>query len=204
MADLLASAPDLTLAHTFRSIQQAHAFLSRTSSGRGLWLLDLGLPDGDGLSLVPEIRARFPECPIVALTTFNEDKTLRNALHTGVNGFLLKDLAPKLLLTEIRAVSLGGTAINKNLAEKIFAQWASTSIEREPNLSDAALLSQRELEILELLAQGFSNPEIAEELEIARGTVRKHTEHIFTKLGVNSRVQAIQRGIQLGLIEPYL
>jgi NarL family two-component system response regulator YdfI len=145
-------------------------------------LMDLRMPELDGLSAIKEIRGTKPDAAIIILTTFNEDDLMRRGLELGVRGFLLKDTDRKTLIENIRAAAAGNTLISPEIVNRILVKKVLTGN------SD---LTAREMEILRKTAEGLRSKEIAWDLKIAERTVKAHLSSIYNKLGVDSRAAAV-------------
>ncbi len=152
-------------------------------------LMDLRLPDLNGIDVVNTIRAEFPEARIIMLTTFEGDVEIERALAAGARGYMLKSMPPKELLAAIRQVHAG--------AKKIPASVATRLAE---HLGDEGL-TDREIEVLRHVAGGNRNKDIAERLFISEETVKAHIKHIMSKLGASDRTQAVSIGIRRGFLE---
>jgi DNA-binding NarL/FixJ family response regulator len=152
-------------------------------------LLDLRMPELDGLSTIKAIRADNENARIIVLTTFDGDEDIYRAIQAGAKGYLLKDVPREALMDCVHRVHHGGTCVPVNLAEKL-AQRVS-----------GKTLSQREIEVLKLMAQGKSNKEIGSALFITAGTVKSHLKRIFGKLGVISRTEAVANATRRGPIQ---
>jgi DNA-binding NarL/FixJ family response regulator len=152
-------------------------------------LLDLRLPDMNGIDAMIAIRTEFPEARIVILTTFEGDVEIQRALAAGARGYLLKSMPPKELVGVIRQVHAG----KKHIPPDIATQLAE-------HISDEALTG-REIEVLQQVAVGNRNRDIAERLFISEETVKVHIKHIMDKLGANDRTQAVAIGIRRGIIQ---
>lgn len=160
-------------------------------------LLDVRMPGCGGIELL-----RAPGCalpPTIMLTTFDDEEALFDAMRLGARGFVLKDISLERLAEGIRAVAAGGTLFRPALTERI-----RSSFERGQAtlgaMPAAGVLTQRETEVLALVAAGLSNGEIAVHLGASEGTVKNHVSSILSKLGVRDRVRAVLRGIELSLI----
>jgi two-component system NarL family response regulator len=151
-------------------------------------LIDLRMPKLEGVQVVEQIRARFPDAAIVILTTYDTDNDIERALRAGAKAYLVKDVSPQDLVACIRAVHAGRTWVSPNVAAKLVAHVTNVR------------LTQRELSVLRLLAAGNSNREIAESLGISDGTVKIHVAHLFSKLDVTSRTEAITTALRRGLV----
>jgi DNA-binding NarL/FixJ family response regulator len=151
-------------------------------------LMDLRLPDSSGVIAIRRIRAERPDAHIVVLTTYDGDEDISQALSAGAQGYLIKGMPHKLVLQAIRSV-YGG---NRFLPQSI----ANTLSNRIPSL----VLTERELEVLQLMFRGFSNPEIATQLCIRETTVKTHVRVVLTKLNVEDRTSAVVEALKRGLV----
>lgn len=151
-------------------------------------ILDLRMPLLDGVGVIEEIRQQDPSARIVILTTYDSDNDIYRAIKAGANGYLLKDARREEIVDCIRKVSAGETCIPQALLQKL-----ATGISSEP-------LTDRELEVLDLLSHGKSNKEIAANLSISEFTVKGHLRNIFSKLNVLSRTEAITAATRRGLV----
>lgn len=152
-------------------------------------LLDLRMPELDGVGAIKVIRAADENARIIVLTTYDGDEDIYRAIQAGAKGYLLKDVPCEALLDCVRRVHRGDTCVPVHLAAKL-AQRVSRQT-----------LSEREINVLKLLAQGKSNKEIGSALFISEGTVKSHMKRIFGKLGVISRTEAIAKATRHGLIQ---
>lgn len=151
-------------------------------------LLDLRMPMMSGVEAAVAIRSEFPDARLIALTSYGGDEDVRRALSAGVKAYLMKDVLRKELLQTIRTVNAGGTYLPASLAAALEAQ------------GDSPILSKREVEVLELVARGMSNKQIAYSLDINETTAKNHVQHILQKLGAQDRTQAATAAIQRGII----
>jgi DNA-binding NarL/FixJ family response regulator len=152
-------------------------------------LMDLRLPDMNGIDAMAAIRTEFPDARIIVLTTFEGDVEIQRALEAGARGYLLKSMPPKELLDGIRQVHAG----KKRIPPEIVAQLAE-------HLSDETLTS-REVEVLREVAGGNRNRDIAERLFISEETVKVHVKHVMEKLGASDRTEAVAIAIRRGIIQ---
>ena len=152
-------------------------------------LMDVRLPDMNGIDVMIAIRTEFPDARIVMLTTFEGDVEIQRALEVGARGYLLKSMPPKELLEVIRQVHAG----QKRIPPEIAAQIAE-------HLSDEAL-TEREVEVLREIGGGNRNRDIADKLFITEETVKVHIKHIMEKLGASDRTQAVAIGVRRGIIQ---
>jgi DNA-binding NarL/FixJ family response regulator len=151
-------------------------------------LLDLRMPLMSGVEVALAIRKEFPNARLIALTSYGGDEDIRRALAAGVQAYLTKDVLRNELLRTIRTVAAGGTYLPPPLAATLEAQ------------GDSPTLSRREIEVLELVARGLSNKQIAYTLDITETTAKNHVQHILQKLGAQDRTQAATAAIQRGII----
>lgn len=164
-------------------------------------LMDVRMPGMDGVEATRRLRERWPDARIIILTTFDDDAYVFEGLRAGALGYLLKDVSGDDLAKAIRTVAAGGALLAPSVARKVVAEFSRLAPpSRPPDEGLPEPLSEREKEVLRLLAQGLSNREIAERLVLAEGTVKNHVTTILQKLGVRDRTQAALRARQLGLL----
>jgi DNA-binding NarL/FixJ family response regulator len=164
-------------------------------------LMDLRMPVLDGVAATRQLHARRPECRVIVLTTFDDDEYVFEGLRAGAAGYLLKDVPLDGLVDAIHAVARGESFLQPSVTAKVvneFTRLADRSPRREESLAEP--LSERERQILRLLADGQTNKEIAETLVIAEGTVKNHITSILNKLGARDRTQAALKARELGLV----
>ncbi|MDN4475103.1 response regulator transcription factor [Demequina sp. SYSU T00192] len=169
-------------------------------------LMDVRMPGMDGLSATREVLAAHPGTRIVILTTFDDDEYVYEALRAGASGFLLKSVEGDALVAAVRVVAGGEALLAPEVTRRVIEQFARTSPgtveEAEPSAEAVGDLSEREVEVLRLMARGLSNQEIAAELFVSATTVKTHVSHILTKLGVRDRVQAVVEAYDSGIVLP--
>src|SRR5215510_15110042 len=153
-------------------------------------LMDLAMPEMDGVAAISAIRSEFPEARILVLTTYDGDETVFRALENGAKGYLLKDCSTPDLLAAIRKVHAGSTHVSERAASRL----------AERAIAGTAL-SRREVEVLKLIASGKSNKEIAAQLFVSEGTVKTHVLNIHHKLGVDDRTEAVVVAIKRGILQ---
>jgi two-component system, NarL family, response regulator NreC len=155
-------------------------------------ILDINMPGGSGLAAIPDIREQSPETEIVVLTMQDETAFAREALQAGVLGYILKEAASEELVKAVRMAAEGRTYLQPELGARLAA---------EPDVATPDDLSERELEVLRLIALGHTNNEIAEQLYLSVRTVESHRAHIQQKLGMTTRYELVRYAIERGLID---
>jgi DNA-binding NarL/FixJ family response regulator len=161
-------------------------------------LMDVRMPEMDGVQATQNILKFSPQIRIMMLSTFDEDDYVREALHHGAAGYLLKDVSPTELIASIRAIKEGSVQISPSVASKLVEQLYERHEKKSQGIEWYQTLSQREKEIFVLISKGYGNMQIAQELSIAEQTVRNHVSSIYGKLGIKDRFQIIQFANQLG------
>jgi DNA-binding NarL/FixJ family response regulator len=154
-------------------------------------LMDLRMPVMDGVSAIREIKAKQEEVQILVLTTYDSDADILPAIEAGATGYLLKDASREELYTAIRSTARGEAVLAPGVAAKLLGRMRAPAEER---------LTKRELEVLQLVAEGASNKDIASSLHISQATVKSHLIHIFSKLGVSDRTAAVTAAIKRGIL----
>jgi DNA-binding NarL/FixJ family response regulator len=164
-------------------------------------LMDLQMPVLDGVAATRRLHAEQPDCGVIVLTTFDDDEMVFDGLRAGAVGYLLKDAPSEKLAEAIRVAARGETFLQPSVAAKVVAEFARLT-RKTIRTSNSATepLSERELEILRLIAQGASNREIAGKLFLAEGTVKNHVTNILGKLEVRDRTQAAVKAKDSGLV----
>jgi DNA-binding NarL/FixJ family response regulator len=165
-------------------------------------LMDVRMPDLDGISATRELTAAYPEVKVVILTTFEQDDYIFGALSAGASGFLLKRTRPEELIAGIHTIAAGDSLLSPSVTSRVMERMAG---QPEPDAArDARLaeLTPRETEVLELVARGRSNSEIAADLIIEESTVKTHVKRILAKLDARDRVQAVIFAYESGLTRP--
>jgi DNA-binding NarL/FixJ family response regulator len=164
-------------------------------------LMDLHMPVLDGIAAIRRLRTEQPGVRVLALTTFDDDEDVFAALRAGAVGYLLKDVSSERLVEALLAAVRGESVLQPSVAAKVVARFATLVDEPRPRPQPLVVpLSDRELEVLRLLAEGASNREIAGALFLAEGTVKNHVTNVLAKLGVRDRTQAALRARALELV----
>jgi len=176
-----------------------------------LVLMDVRMPEMDGLEATRTIKAERPEVSVLVVSTHENPDYLFEALKAGAAGYVLKDAPKRRLVDAVRRVLNGESPLNQELAARLIQRLAKEMAARPAQPAPTthpptakpptAELTPRELEVLEFLARGWTNPQVAQALYISRGTAKVHVERIIRKLGVSDRTQAVVRALELGLIE---
>ena len=161
-------------------------------------LMDLQLPGMSGIECIRRLRTTLPNVPIAMLTVFEDDDKIFEALKAGATGYLLKSTPPDKLVEAVRELHAGGSPMSGQIARKVIRQLVEASPPRVPEAPPLPDLSTREREILDLLAKGHRYKEIADRLGISVDTVRTHVRHIYEKLEVHSRAEAMLRVMRPG------
>jgi DNA-binding NarL/FixJ family response regulator len=169
--------------------------------GPHLVLMDIRMPDLDGISATREVLAVSPDVKVVVLTTFEQDDYIFDALSAGASGFLLKRTKPEELIAAIHTVADGDSLLSPSVTRRVIDRMAAQPV---PAARGARLevLTPRELEVLEAIARGLSNREIADEFVIEESTVKTHVKRILMKLRLRDRVQAVIFAYENGLTRP--
>jgi DNA-binding NarL/FixJ family response regulator len=164
-------------------------------------LMDLHMPVLDGIAATRRLRVEQPGTRVLALTTFDDDEDVFAALRAGAVGYLLKDVSGDRLVEALLAAARGESVLQPSVAARVVARFAELPDDAPPRPQPLVVpLSDRELEVLRLLAEGGSNREIAAALFLAEGTVKNHVTNVLAKLGARDRTQAALRGRALGLV----
>ena len=188
--------PDLALEAAVGSCAEARSALARGAPD--VLLTDLDLPDGNGVELIREVRERWPETEIMVITISGDERTVLRAVEAGAGGYLLKQGTSEEISASIRQLLAGGSPISAPIARHLLRRFQSA----EPTGVDPpdVHLTERETEILGLIAKGFRAGEIGELLSISPHTVTTHIRHIYAKLEVDSRGAAVYEAVSRGMI----
>jgi DNA-binding NarL/FixJ family response regulator len=195
---LLAGEQDIEVVAEASNGLEAVAKAARANPG--VILMDIRMPELDGLEATRRILAANDAARVLILTTFGLDEYVYEALCAGASGFVLKDDPPEQLISAVRIVAAGNALLSPAVTKRVIRQF--TRIPRPAPPKGLSELTERELEILRLIATGLSNAEIGRELYIGETTVKTHVGHILQKLGLRDRVQAVVLAYQAGLFGP--
>jgi DNA-binding NarL/FixJ family response regulator len=197
---LLNSEPDIEVIGEAVNGQEA---IARAAQLRpDVMLMDVRMPVLDGLQATREITA-IPGAPkVLVLTTFDLDDYVYQALRWGASGFLLKDASARELADAVRVVAAGDALLSPGVTRRLIAEFARMGAPRGPSRDSLDGLTERECEVLALVARGMSNAEIAGRLVVAEQTIKTHVSRILMKLGLRDRTQAVVLAYETGLVQP--
>ncbi|MDX8404069.1 MAG: response regulator transcription factor [Mariprofundaceae bacterium] len=204
LVSLVARHPRLTLFGEASCCADLYDLLQKKAPD--VLLADIGLPDGSGIDIIRESRQKFPEMEAMVLTVFGDEENVVAALEAGATGYLLKELAFDHLGESILALIRGESAISSKVARFLLKRFSpavngdSGSPERGKVDDSNVHLTERECDVLSLIAKGFSYNEIGESLNLSTNTIRTHIRNIYRKLAVKSRSEAVFEAAQLGII----
>jgi len=164
-------------------------------------LMDLKMPVMDGVRATRQMRRVHPQVHVLVLTTYAADEWVLDAVRAGACGYLLKDTRRDELIAAIKGTAGGESFLDPAIAGAVLRRAAATPAPSKPAEMPVEVFTERELEVLTLIARGHSNPEIAQRLHLARGTVRNYVSAILSKLGVSDRTQAAVEALRRGLVK---
>jgi len=166
-------------------------------------LMDIRMPNLDGVTAARRVLEQNPECRVLMLTTFDLDRYVYDALAAGASGFLLKDVTPEHLVAAVRLVTTGDALLAPSITRRLVDRFATGAGSERPAVHrDLSALTPRELEVLTLMGRGRSNAELAADLTLSEATVKTHVARIFAKLTLRDRAQAVVLAYETGLITP--
>jgi DNA-binding NarL/FixJ family response regulator len=187
LAGILQRSPGIKCVGSYASAETALAEIPRVAPQ--IMLMDINLPGMDGVACVRQLASLAPKTQIIMLTVHDDTSAIFNSLAAGASGYLLKPVRAADLIAAVRDVFAGGAPLTSNIARKVVQSFK----QKPPTGQMAEDLSPREMEVLDCLTRGFVYKEIAEHLEVSYATVRTHIEHIYEKLHVRSRSQAVAK-----------
>jgi two-component system, NarL family, response regulator DevR len=184
VADILSGHPDITVVGEGKNAAEA---MSRVPALRpDVAILDVRLPDGDGVTVCRDLRAQLPDLGVVMLTSYSDDEALFQAIFAGAAGYLLKQILGQDLVTAVRTVAAGGSLLDPAATTAVLARMRRATEPAGP----LAGLSEQERTVLDLIGEGLTNRQIGERMFLAEKTVKNYVSHILAKLGMGSRTQA--------------
>jgi DNA-binding NarL/FixJ family response regulator len=165
--------------------------------------MDIRMPGMDGITATRRLLARPGESPrVLILTTFDHDEYLYNAIRAGASGFLLKNVSPSHLVHAVRTVVTGDALLDPSLTRKLLDEFTKRPAPGARTPERLAELTDREIDVLRLVARGLSNADIAHELVVGTATIKTHVSKVFAKLDIHDRVQAVVIAYETGLVTP--
>jgi DNA-binding NarL/FixJ family response regulator len=204
LRDMLADEPDLEVVGEAANGREALSLCSRLHPD--LVLMDVRMPEMDGLKATEEIKRRYSKISVLMVTMHENPDYLLEALKAGAAGYVLKDASQDEVVSAVRRVREGESPLDPELSARLLRRLAA-ELGGQPQSAPprsgghAEPLSLRELEVLKLVRLGRTNPQIAQDLTISRGTVKRHVENIIAKLGVSDRTQAVVRALEMRILE---
>jgi DNA-binding NarL/FixJ family response regulator len=200
-AQIVESEPSMRLTGVASTRREAQALVEKEHFD--VLLIDLGLPDGNGIDLIKQVSQSRPEADIMVVTVFGDEQHVVSSIEAGATGYILKDSTPADVISCIRLLRAGGSPVSPVVARSVLRairnRMAAEPAARAPQ-PESNPLSARETEILQLLAKGMSFNEIGEILGISPHTVTAHIKKIYRKLAVHSRGEAVYEATQMGLL----
>ncbi|MBD0842102.1 MULTISPECIES: response regulator [unclassified Streptomyces] len=188
LSDLLDAEPDISVVGDAENV--AHALVRAPAVRPHVAVLDVRLPDGDGISVCRELRSRMPELAVLMLTSFDDDDALLDAIMAGASGYVLKQIRGSDLVSAVRTVASGQSMLDPATTARLMKSLRTEPAEQPAEAPELAGLSPREREILALIGDGLTNREIGKRLYLSEKTVKNHISRLLSKLGVQRRVQA--------------
>jgi DNA-binding NarL/FixJ family response regulator len=165
-------------------------------------LMDVQMPGVDGIEATRRIRAAHDDVKVVILTTFDREDYLFEALRAGASGFLLKNASPEDLVDSVRVVARGDALLSPEVTRRVIARFSQPAAPERVTVHRPPQLTDREFEVLVLLARGASNAEIAQELYLGETTVKTHVSRVLTKLDLRDRTHAVVYAYEHGVVAP--
>ena len=197
---ILSAQPEIEVVGEAESGRQAIDLANRLAPD--VILMDVRMPNIDGLEATRRLVELGTTARIVILTTFDLDEYVYAAIRAGASGFLLKDVRPQQLVEAIEVVAAGDALLAPSVTQRLLARFAEALTRPEERASELSLLTERELEVLKLVAAGLSNAELAERLFLSETTVKTHVSSVLRKLSLRDRVQAVVLAYEAGLVRP--
>ncbi|MEI6806583.1 MAG: response regulator transcription factor [Myxococcaceae bacterium] len=201
LSRLIETSQNTQLSGTAMSAEEAIVILDQLEELPNVILCDIGLPRMSGTDFCRFVKVKYPEIQLLMLTVFDDDEQVLEAVKRGAAGYLLKGIESQKILETISEIHEGGSVIQPGLARKLLQHFKQASLPHNSHSEPyRRSLTERELECLQMIAKGLSNIEAASVLGLSKATVRTHLEHIYQKLDVCNRVEAVTEGLRQGLI----
>lgn len=203
-AEVIRGAPDMRLLEAAANGQQCLAALARLRPD--VLLVDLDLPDMRGLDIIRQVARSHPDCEVMVVTVFGDERHVIESIEAGATGYLLKDSLPQDLLAQIRQIKAGGSPISPIIARRLLTRFqpenasSSQSADKPADEAEVPALSERERSVLNLVTKGYSYDEIASLLSVSRHTVLTYVKRIYRKLQVTSKTEAVYEARKMGLV----
>ncbi|AZP15461.1 response regulator [Streptomyces aquilus] len=188
VADMLDAEPDISVVGDAANAE--HALVRAPAVRPHVAVLDVRLPDGDGITVCRELRSRMPELAVLMLTSFDDEEALLDAIMAGASGYVLKQIKGSDLVSAVRTVATGQSMLDPATTARLMRSLRTEPVEAPAEPPELAGLSPREREILALIGDGLTNREIGKRLYLSEKTVKNHISRLLAKLGVQRRVQA--------------
>ncbi|PWI13246.1 DNA-binding response regulator [Streptomyces sp. Act143] len=188
VADMLDAEPDISVVGDAANAE--HALVRAPAVRPHVAVLDVRLPDGDGITVCRELRSRMPELAVLMLTSFDDEEALLDAIMAGASGYVLKQIKGSDLVSAVRTVATGQSMLDPATTARLMRSLRTEPVEAPAEAPELAGLSPREREILALIGDGLTNREIGKRLYLSEKTVKNHISRLLAKLGVQRRVQA--------------
>jgi DNA-binding NarL/FixJ family response regulator len=200
LAELLTADPEIDIVGLASSGRQAVERTRRLAPD--VVLMDVRMPDLDGIAATHELSRAVPGVKVLILTTFEQDDYIFGALRAGASGFLLKRTRPEELIAAVHTIAAGDSLLSPSVTRRVIHRMAQQPTPELANRGMLEALTPRERDVLELIARGLTNREIAASLVVEESTVRTHVKRILMKLGLRDRVQAVIFAYETGLTQP--
>ena len=201
LAAILSTEPEIQVVGLAADGQEALDLVAQTCPH--VVLMDLKMPRMNGVQATQRIGRDHPQVRVLVLTTYVADEWVFDAIRAGATGYLMKDTRRAELIAAIKGTAEGKSYLDPVVAGRVMQQAIASPQAEAPGEPPAEALTERELQILRLLSKGYSNPEIAKEVHLARGTVRNYVSAVLQKLGVSDRTQAAIEALRLGLVDDH-
>jgi DNA-binding NarL/FixJ family response regulator len=198
IVSLLQADPNYVVVAEFAEGKAAIAALSQLALD--IALVDIGLPDISGIEVIRNVKRVCPQCNVMVITTFGDEKTITSALEAGADGYLLKGTPLEELKRDIAALRDGGSPLSPMIARKLLNRLQTATAEEKPDAGGETALTRREQEILEMIAKGFSYAETSAICGISAATVHSHLKSVYRKLEVHSKTEAVYEARRRKLI----